>query len=224
MDTLTDENQSAEPTSDRVYRILKERILDGESKPGERLKERDLVAELGASRTPIREALRQLSSEGLVVTRPRRGIIVADLEPREVNEIFELGVILESFAAKLAAISAQEDDIDRLKSLVDLMDQALAKGGDDAFKHYIQLDRDFHDAISIAARNGRLRAILQQTINLRVLSQAFGRYHAEDYQQSLTQHRTIAAAIEARDPEWAESAMRTHTLTGRLESRLHEQS
>ena len=223
METLTNENPSAEPTSDRVYRILKDRILNGESKPGERLKERDLVAELGASRTPIREALRQLSSEGLVVTRPRRGIIVADLEPREVDEIFELGVILESFAAKLAAASATEADIDRLKSLLNLMEQALSDEEETAFKRYIQLDREFHDAISIAAQNGRLRAILQQTINLRVLSQTFQQYRREDYRQSLSQHRNIAAAIESRDPEWAESAMRTHTLTGRLEHRLHEQ-
>ena len=223
MDKPHNDNPPEQPASDRVYQTLKARILNGESKPGERLKERDLVAELGASRTPIREALRQLSSEGLVVTRPRRGMIVADLEPREVKEIFDLGVILESFAAKLAALSATDEDIDRLKSLIDTMDQTLSHASEDAFKRYIQLDRDFHDAISSAARNGRLQAILQQTINLRVLSQAFGQYSAEDYQQSLSQHRNIAVAIEARNPEWAESAMRTHTLTGRIENHLFEQ-
>ena len=94
-------------SSDQAYVSLRERILEGRLKPGTALKERDLCEELNVSRTPIREALRRLSADGLAEVRPRRSIVVSSFGADELTEIFELGIVLESFVAALAATKAR---------------------------------------------------------------------------------------------------------------------
>ena len=200
--------------ADRALEELRSRILRGELRPGERLVERTLCAEMDMSRTPVREALRALTAEGLVTTRPHCGMVVAELDPREIEEIFEFGVVLEGFVASLAARKARPDDCQALQSLIDAMEDALGKGAPDA-QAYLDLDQRFHEAIATLAGNPRLASLRRQTLTPRVLAEAFTGYGAAHYAQSLAQHRTIAQAIAAGDADWAASAMRSHILTGR---------
>lgn len=200
--------------SEQPYRELRARILDGRLEPGTPLKERDLCADLHVSRTPIREALRRLSADGLAEIRPGRSIIVARFDSQEIEEIFELGIVLESFVAGLAAAKATPDDIARLAAILDDMQKAVDAG---PARHaaYIQLDRDFHEHLSAIARNRRVSDMLRQAVSFRVLLDVFTDYDSPDFATSLAQHRTILSAIEARDADWASAAMRTHIMTGR---------
>ncbi len=199
----------------KAYDAIRGRIVAGEFAPGERLKERDLCAELAVSRTPVREALRRLSSEGLVTIEPRRGAVVADLNADEAAEIYALGAVLESFAARLAAERATPAAVERLRELLAAMEATLARSGSDAQTRYMNLDDEFHDTILAMADNRRLDAVMRQMVRVPVLVQAFHRYRDEDLQQSLHQHRGIVAALAAGDPEWAETAMRAHVLSAR---------
>lgn len=201
--------------SDKAYRVLRERIVSGTYAPGFRLKERQLCSDLAVSRTPVREALRRLETEGLVTIEPRRGAVVTEIDQDEAEEIFALGAVIESFAAGLAARKAGDDDVRQLEALIAEMTRVLAADGARCRSDYMALDSQFHAAIVTLAGSRRLGNALQQVVGVPVLVQAFHRYSREDLRQSLDQHRAIAAAIRARDPQWAESAMRAHILAGR---------
>jgi DNA-binding GntR family transcriptional regulator len=200
---------------EKAYRALWDRILSGEFRPGDRLKERDLCADLDVSRTPVREALRRLEADGLVVIEPRRGGTVADLSPEEADEIYALGAILESYAAKLAARRARPDDLASLDAVVRRMRDVVRQDDAAARRAYLDLDRELHDRIIAMAGNRRLAAMLKQVVRLPVLVHAFQRYSVADLAQSLHDHESIVAALRAGDDEWAESAMRGHILAGR---------
>lgn len=206
-------------SSDQAYHALRERILSGLIRPGTALKERDLCDELNISRTPIREALRRLSADGLAEVRPRRSIVVSSFNESEVTEIFELGIVLESFVAGLAAEKATPADVIRLEAILDEMATLLATADPDRAERYVKLDHAFHDAIAATARNPRISQILRQTMSIRVLANIFEKYDTSDFATSMTQHRTIVGAIASGDPEWAQSAMGNHIRTGRAAHR-----
>lgn len=200
--------------ADRAYQQLRDRIQNGALHPGARLVERTICAELGMSRTPVREALRLLTAEGWVTSRPRRGMIVTRLRPEEIGEIFEFGTVLESFLASLAARKGTAADRARLQRVVADMERALA-GEPADLAAYIELDRDFHALIAHMAGNRRLANMLKAVMGSYVLYQAFRHYRRSDLELSLQQHRTIHQAIAREDSEWAASAMRTHILSSR---------
>ena len=194
---------------------LRERIISGEYAPGTRLKERKICEELAMSRTPVREALRRLAADGLVTIEPRRGAVVTAISADEANEIYSLGAVLESFAAKLAATRASGSELAELERLLDAMRPLVDSPDTAARSRYMELDSRFHRAILAMAGNRRLTAVLQQIVRIPVLVQAFHRYSDDDLRQSFEQHRAIAAAIAAGEPEWAETAMRAHVLAAR---------
>lgn len=203
--------------SDEPYAELRARILDGRLKAGTALKERDLCEELHVSRTPIREALRQLGAEGLAEIRPGRSIIVSSFDHEEELEIFALGTLLESFVAGLAAEKATADDIAELRHIVDAMEAALA-GTPPMSDHpsdYVRLDQAFHERLSAMARSKRVTQLLRQTVSFRVLINVFRAYENVDFATSLAQHKTILRAIEIGDAEWASASMRSHIMTGK---------
>lgn len=200
---------------DKAYSTLRNGIFSGRYRPGDRLKERDLCAELEVSRTPVREALRRLAADGLVIIEPRRGGVVAEMRPNEAAEIFSLGAVLESFAAKLAAGRATPEALAALDDILEKMAKTLRRGGRHMRSAYMELDGELHGRIVAMADNRRLTSVLNQVVSLPVLVNAFVRYSADDLRQSLNQHRTIVAALHAGDAEWAESSMRNHILAGR---------
>ena len=199
---------------DKAYRMLRDRIVNGELVTGDRLKERELCEELDVSRTPVREALRRLQAEGLVEIEPRRGGVVAGIRADEVDEIYSLGILLESYAARLAAERATTDDLAALDALLADMQAALAETPPDRAQ-YLQLDSRFHRRILDITRNRRLDTIVGQVVGVPILVQAFTHYTADHLQQSLQQHGNIVAALRAADPDWAEAAMRAHIHSAR---------
>lgn len=200
---------------EKAYRALREGIFSGQLAPGDRLKEREICDRLAVSRTPVREALRRLEADGLVRLEPRRGGVVTELDLDEANEIFSLGAVLESFAARQAASRATPADLARLDKLVADMGRLVTRGAHDLRAQYMSLDNELHGTILELAGNRYLVAMLRQTVGLPVLVRAFTGYSTEDLERSHQQHQTIVEALHAGDPDWAEAAMRCHILMAR---------
>ena len=205
-----EEQDLATSSSDESYKALRNEILAGALKPGDALKERELCARLGNSRTPIREALRRLVADGLAELRPRRSIVVSSYSDEELGEIFELGSLLETHVAGLAAQKADREDVAALEDILGDMEQVLATEDKALAAEFARLDQAFHDRIASAARNRRIASILRQTVSLRLLANLMARYRKSDFKASVAQHREIVAQIARGDAEAARAAMQGH--------------
>ena len=192
---------------DDVAAILRARIFSGELSPGSFLDEVSLCASLSISRTPLREALKVLTAEGLVRHEPRRGCFVNQVTEQDLDEIFPVIALLEGRCAFDAARNATDADLAVLETLHKrLASHARARRTTD----YYTTNYAIHEAIITLANNrwlaqvsGDLRKILKLA-RLQSL-QATGRM-----EQSLSEHMAVFAALKARDSEGAEAAMRTH--------------
>lgn len=195
--------------ADFVYSTLRAAICEARLRPGDRLRETEVAGRLGVSRTPVREALKRLESEGLLAFAPGRGLIVAELDQQQVLELYSLREVLEGAAASLAAQHASEVETRALRDLV--ARQAEVPPEDLAAQ--IQVNQHFHQMIYRAARN---RYLLEALNSLRD-SLALLRdttYAAPDRPAAaLQEHQRIADAIERRDVAAAESAARHHIRT-----------
>ena len=141
------------PLRDVVFKTIRQAILTGELKPGERLMEIHLANKLGVSRTPIREAIRQLELEGLVIMVPRKGAQVASITEKSMTDVVEVRLALEKLAVELACKRISYEQKERLKQALDGFEQAVANK--DA-SEIAKADVEFHDAIFAATGNMRL--------------------------------------------------------------------
>lgn len=200
--------------SGKAYVQLRSRILNGSLKSGSSLKERELCSQLNVSRTPVREALRRLSAEGLTEVRPGRSMIVANLDPGQIDEIFELGVMLESFLAEKAALNHLDQEVADLENTLNKMAQIADFETASNVELYLSLDQTFHAQLAVMARCEHIRRILKQSISLRLLHNVFDSYISLDFDTSRAQHRTIFEAVASRNGAWAKAAMNSHIRTG----------
>ncbi|WP_137916849.1 GntR family transcriptional regulator [Hydrogenophaga sp. 2FB] len=198
---------------DEVATKLRERIFAGELAPGSFMDEHALCAELSISRTPLREALKVLSAEGLVRHEPRRGCFVSEVTERDLDEIFPVIALLEGRCAFEAANNATDADLAALQQLHDrLNESAQARRIND----YYDANFAIHEAIITLANNRWLAQVigdLRKIVKLARLQQL----HAPGrLDQSLSEHMAVFAALKARDAEGAEAAMRTHLTRQRV--------
>jgi DNA-binding GntR family transcriptional regulator len=201
---------------DTIVDGIRDMILNGPLKPGDRLRQDELANAFGVSTMPIREALRQLQAEGLVIFRPRRGATVASLSVSEYEEIYRLREELETLACRWAAENFDRIPIDRLELLLQEIEAAEANL-DDVHRR-LQLVREFFFTIFEASKKEHLLRILS---SLWDLSQQYRLYFyslPELDSQRLTNYRSIYQACHDRDPEALISAFRViwavreHTL------------
>jgi DNA-binding GntR family transcriptional regulator len=197
---------------DLAYAALKRAItaIDIYDRPDEvRLDERALSADLGVSRTPIREAMTLLEQEGFVRTMPRRGIYVVRKSKREIVEIITVMAALESMAARLVALSAPDGDIAELRRLMD----AFHDGTDgDRLEEYSDANIAFHQAI---IRMSGCKLLAEMTENLFIHMRAIRKVtiHQDNRAaRSIVDHMAIIEALERRDPDAAARLAREHTL------------
>ncbi|HDQ93616.1 MAG TPA: GntR family transcriptional regulator [Synergistetes bacterium] len=191
-----------------IYRVLRNRIINLDYKPGEVLSDRDLVACFGTSRTPVREALLKLQKDGLVETVPRVGTFVSPIDIKSVRHAYEMKKNLEGLAAELAATRASEDQMDGL------LDLAGAFGDLDNFRDYrecIEKDSRFHELTHQSSGN----PLLMQTLNnLSLVTVRFLQhiqYVETEYQWYKDSIYAIAEAIKRRDPAKARREAENHT-------------
>lgn len=204
--------------ADSAYTQLRSQILSGRLVHGERLAEEELAETLGISRTPVREALRRLASEGLVEVAPNRGASVAQWDSADLREIFDLRSILETHATELAAAFAEESVIKALSEACDEMDDVYARmRGSRSLPQLAEINRRFHTTILDAAKSPRLASMVESLTHVPVVMQTFSKYSHTALERSLRHHREIVDAMKAQDPTWAGSVMRAHILAARDE-------
>lgn len=198
---------------DEVAAKLRDRIFAGDLAPGSFVDEPALCAELSISRTPLREALKVLTAEGLLRHEPRRGCFVSQITEQDLDEIFPVIALLEGRCAFEAAGNATDADLAALEQLhVRLQRSASAK----RFTEYYEANYAIHEAIIVLSNNRWLAQVtgdLRKIVRLARMQQlrAPGRL-----EQSLSEHMTVYAALKARDAEGAEAAMRTHLTRQRV--------
>lgn len=197
---------------EEVAELLRSRIFAHELPPGSWIDEQAIAEQLGISRTPMREALKVLASEGLVVLKPRRGCYVAELSEQDLDEVFPVMALLESRCAYEAARKATDEDIVRLEALhTDL--EAHATSGD-ADKFFAANDA-FHGALQDIAGNGWLKHLIDDTRKVIKLTRRHSLQLEGRVEQSLAEHREIMAALRAKNPDLTAQRMHDHLLSGR---------
>ncbi len=195
------------PLREVVFESVRGAIISGVLKPGERLMEVQLAEKLGVSRTPIREAIRKLELEGLVVMMPRKGAYVADLSIKDITDVLEIRAALEGLASGLAALRITDEEIEELELTALKFHQAIEA---EDFDGILQGDIDFHDKIFKATRNEKL---LQINNNLREQVQRFRIMYINKSNKSkdlAKEHYAIAEAVSQRNMDMAEKLAKKH--------------
>lgn len=195
----------------RVYEILKEMILRGELRSGQKLAQDELAETLGVSRTPLLSALYKLDNEMLVESIPRRGFVVRRLTPDEFVHVYDLRLRLEPLGAAEAATEASQEEIDELAKISAAFDELSTTDREGEIK---VMDYRLHMQIMSMSRNFVLHNIVS-SFNLVLVSNMEGLLKAP--QRSAEQHRAIIRAIESRDSRRAEQAMHFHLEESREE-------
>jgi DNA-binding GntR family transcriptional regulator len=202
--TRRSDAQTAGPSGQSVYQQLLDEIRAGTLLPGDRLREIDLASRLGVSRTPVREAIRQLEADGLVTHVPRTGASLRQLDYSEVMELYEMRAVLEGTAARLAARAASEVEIDELEAL----NQRLADAG--TGEEAARLNRLFHATLLDAAKNRFLAKSMTSLHKAMMILGPTTLIESDRAELADAEHRRVLAALKARDGAEAEAAMRAH--------------
>ena len=193
-----------QPIRDIVYHNIRNAILRGELKPGERLNEEHLAAQLGISRTPVREALRKLEVEKMVSHSPYRGVVITEINTDETDDLYEIRTLVEAIIAKRAALNATPDDIKRLEDLLDVTesttDPGKVSGYVDQYNHAIA---EVANCPHISDFATKLRMVLSRMIVHTYLSP---RRRADAQRE----HREIVAAIALGDSALAQKLTIEH--------------
>lgn len=187
------------PLTEQVVTALRERILSGNMPPGERLIEGKLSEELGVSRMPVREALRELAAEGLVTIEPRRGASVTSFSPQQMRELVEVRATLEGLNAKLAAQRHDDDQIAQMERILDEGTRASLSGTDDAVM--LMMNQRFHDALGSIAANSILQDIMRSLRDRTAL--LFAPINRSRGPQNWEEHAAILRAVIKGDAELA---------------------
>ena len=196
------------PLRDVVFNTLRQAILKGELKPGERLMEIQLANKLGVSRTPVREAIRKLELEGLVLMIPRKGAEVAEITRQDMEDVLEVRTALEELAVKDACDHITDAQLSELKKASNEFKKALLEGKD--LVTCADADMHFHDVILSATNNRRLIQMLNN------LSEQMYRYRMEYLKDERThktlieEHDAIRRALKKHDKVKAGAAIRVH--------------
>lgn len=191
--------------SEYVRAKVREAIRAGRYRSGERIRETELAEWLGVSRTPVREALRRLESEGLLVFVPWRGVVVAELDRQQVVELYAMREVLEGTAARLAANHVREAEEAVLEELLD-REATMANDPDELAR----INRRFHAALHAAAHNRYLVQMLDSLRNSLALLRGTTLAAPGRAESAHAEHLAILDAIKRRDPEAAEAAGRAH--------------
>jgi DNA-binding GntR family transcriptional regulator len=189
-----------------AYRSIKRLIRNGTFPPGRRLPEKDVAELLKISRTPVREALNRLISEGLLAMHPGRGYAVAELDKQQILELYSLREFLEGAAARFAAQHAADPEIQSLRTLSTQMGNLDERDVD----AHVTMNMHFHAAIADASHNRYLQEALARHVDtLNLVPNTTFQLHSRS-QDSFTEHSAIVDAIESHDPDRAEAAAREH--------------
>ncbi|MBX3313255.1 MAG: GntR family transcriptional regulator [Actinobacteria bacterium] len=206
--------------TERVYRELRRSIVEGVEPPGARLTEQRLATRFECSRTPVREAVRRLESEGLIVVEPNRGAHVRPLTEDEIADLYEVRARLEAYAAELASVRAEPAERLALRAAADAFDGAAGAviGRPDDIALVRRLDEAngaFHGAVLSMSRNRRVQTLVAAAVDAPLVFQALQRFDADELRRSCLFHHLITDAIAEGEAGRAGRLMTEHVLQGR---------
>ena len=194
----------------KAYDRIRGAILSGDFGPGRRLKEDELTGFCQVSRTPVREALRRLALEGLVMVTPNAGAQVSSVSHGELEEIYALRAMIESHAAERAAVSIGAAALAQLDELATRMEQSLDLEEQAFSAEFTSTNSEFHRIILDAAVSPRLSAMAALVIEVPLARRTLARYSDQDLARSMGHHRELIDALATHDGPWAASVMKSH--------------
>jgi DNA-binding GntR family transcriptional regulator len=198
--------------SELVYQKLRQAIEAGERKPGQRVMEVEIAEWLAVSRTPVREALRRLESEGMLAMEPRNGLVVASISRQAMLELYVMREVLEGTAARLCARNASDIELMELQELVKREERLQ-----DDLEALARHNRQFHEAVHRGAHNRYLEKSLSAVNDSMWLLGKSQMLLPERAKSAVLEHAELFAAIERRDAEAAEEVARRHVQSARRE-------
>ena len=196
---------------ERIVESIRSAIVDGQLHPGMRIAEPELADKFGISRTPIREAFRQLESEGFITVVPRKGAIVASLSPQDISNFYDLKMVLEGYAARCAAKTLTPEDLSRMETANRQMEASSRKKD---LRRVLDHHNEFHNVFLRACGNEKLHAIVSNMVmqfqRFRLILATPGKIEG-----SIRQHEEIIEAFRKRDADRAEELVRKNALYGK---------
>jgi DNA-binding GntR family transcriptional regulator len=198
----------AAPVREQVLDVVRQAILDFRYKPGQRLIERELIEQIGVSRTTIREVLRELDAEGLVTTVPQKGVVVVIPTPEEAADIYEVREPLEALAARRFVERASEEQIAALVAALDAFETVVRRGAD--IQTVLRAGDEIYDVLLAGAGSKAIRSILGSLrARIRMLWAA-SLSQPDRPQQVVEEMRSLVSAVQKRDAEAAAAAAVLH--------------
>lgn len=200
---------------DKAYQTVKDGIISGRYPGGARITEQEVAATSGVSRTPVREALRRLQTEGLVDFTPNFGAVVTVWTDADFDEVFELRAMLEGYGAKRAAQNATQGQLATLRELAETQLRECRERKQGYLDRISEINNQFHHALQEASASPRLKRALSALIEAPLVMKTFNVYNADDLTRSAQHHLELCSALETRDSAWAESVMYSHIHAAR---------
>lgn len=197
---------SSDSVVDRVYEQLKAMAVSFEFKPGERLNEGDIAKRLGVSRTPLREALNRLNTEGFLRFAPGKGFFCRELDAHEIFDLYELRKSIEVAAVRLAIRRARDEDID---ALIAFLDATGPDPGERTAVEQVELDETFHERLMAMSNNGEMLRVLRN-VNARIRFVRWIDMDRINRSASQGEHRAVLAGLRARDEAACVSVLEKH--------------
>lgn len=201
--------------AEHAYNILRASIIDGTYPPGTRVTEQEASAAAEVSRTPVREALQRLEAEGLLTVTAHQGAVVASWNQGDADDIFQLRVMLEGHAARLAAQRASKEDREELRRLATQQSKEAKKRSAGQLERIADLNSKFHDRLQQAAASSRLQTMIATLSSAPLVYQTLRDYTSDDLARSAHHHMELVDAIEAGDGDWAYAVMGAHIMAAR---------
>jgi len=196
---------------EQVYRKLKESILNVMLEPNQRLIEEKLAAEMGTSRTPVREAIQKLEKEGLIHKLPRGGFAVNVIADEDIEEVFGVRSVLEGYAGYLATLRATEEDLHAMESIVKRQEICLDNGETDEI---IRLNTDFHDILYACAKSKKLIAIINDLRDFIFRYRILILRYEGMATIAIQDHKDMIALMKAKNARQVEKLVRKHIIRG----------
>ena len=210
MERIQERIRQQKTLRETLVESLRDAIIRGTFEPGAKISESELAGKFGISRTPVREAIRQLESEGFLTVLPRRGAVVSSFTAKDVQEFYDLKALLEGYAVRLAIERLTDADIERMRVL---NQQMVDYAAEDNPRALFKAHNEFHEVFINKCGNDKLKAVLTSLLTqfqrFRYLLTVAGKTEG-----SIAQHWDIIDALKARDPDRAEQLVRDNATYG----------
>ncbi len=206
--------EELKPLRDKIADFIRDLIISGDVKPGEKLTEESISKQLGISRTPLREALLKLQSEGLVKVLPRRGAVVEEISKEDANETYLIKSVLEALAGKLAVENITQDEIEKLIEINNEI-QKISKSRKQDYNQILKLNSEFHRIIINASKSPKLIKYIEELRKLTLRYNSMYLALLDHINDSILEHEKIIKALKKKDGEQVESLIKKHNETAR---------